>query len=263
MTPPASLFNATAPQARAVPPPVPVLILDDERFDRHRLARFCSGLDFPCDISNATTLSEFATHLDRHSYTLILIDYILPDGTGLEAIDMVRLSARNLNAATLVISGQADDATPEAVRAVGARFLQKDALDRDTFAAAVHQALSEGRPERITRQESYSADQVAALLAQCGTRSARDVKPMISRMMRQMRDLRAGNGGPDAQAATLQAVEQNCLSLWAFLVEMEREDGAVLLADLTTDGTYLAEAAQGHSEPKRAKPPSIFGRRTN
>lgn len=256
----ASTVVATV-HARAAPPPLPVLILDDERFDRHRLARLCSGLHFPCDISNATTLGEFSTQLDRHSYALILVDYLLPDGTGLDAIDMVRLSARNLNAATLMISGQADPATPDAVRAAGARFLPKDALNHDSFAAAVREALSDGQPGPVALQDSYSADQVAALMAHCAARSARDVKPMISRMMRQMRDLRAGHGGAEAQAAALRAIEQNCLSLWAFLVEMEREDGVALLAELTVQTSKTRGGPVRATGQTPGKPPSPFGRR--
>lgn len=232
-------------------PPLPVLILDDERFDRHRLARLCSGLRFPCAVSNAKTLEEFGAHLERDSYRLILVDYALPDGTGLDALDMVRLSARNLNAATLMVSGQAAAQVAEKAVSIGCSgHLAKDDLSPASFAAAVERALASATPPAETPKAEYPAEDVERLLARCATRCARDVKPMISRMMRQMRDLRATGGAAQA----LDALEQNCMSLWAFLIEMEREDGAQLLAELTGDRT------QAQIQPR---PPSPFGRRTH
>ena len=43
--------------------PLKVLILDDERFDRHRLARMCSGFEVPIEVTNAQTLSAFVDTL--------------------------------------------------------------------------------------------------------------------------------------------------------------------------------------------------------
>lgn len=236
---------------------LPVLILDDERFDRHRLARLCSGLDFTCAISNARTLTEFADLLERGSYALILVDYALPDGTGLDALDMVRLSARNLNAATLLISGQAEASVTDAARRIGcAGHISKDALSPDRFAQAVRAALATGPAPAPAIKPGYAAEEVEALIGACAARCARDIKPMISRMLRQMRDLRHAGTAPGD--ATLEVIEQNCMSLWAFLIEMEREDGAALLAEIA-QAADPAPPRAARSRP--ARPPSVFGRR--
>lgn len=234
--------------------PVPVLILDDERFDRHRLARLCSGLEFPCAVSNAKTLAEFTRHLEHLSFRLILVDYMLPDGTGLDALHMVRLSPRNLNAATLMISGQAEDGITEEAEAIGcAGYLTKDDLTPDRFASAVEQALAAADLPVPSLKETYPIREVEELMSLCAARCAQDIKPMISRMMRQIRDARSGN----AEAARLEALEHNCLSLWAYLIKMERENGAHLMAEF---GRPTAVEDAPHPG-KRGKPPSPFARR--
>ncbi|NNK16140.1 MAG: response regulator [Sulfitobacter sp.] len=237
--------------------PVPVLILDDERFDRHRLARLCSGLEFPSAVSNAKTLDEFALHLEQVSFHLILVDYMLPDGTGLDALHMVRLNSRNLNAATLMISGQAKAGVTQEAEALGcAGYLTKDDLSPSRFAAAVKKALASVATPVPTSKQSYPVDEVEQLMSICAAHCARDVKPMISRMMRQIRDMRSSRGNADAP--DLQALEQNCLTLWAYLIKMEREDGAELMSELVHN-LLVTEAPAPSGKP--SKPPSPFGRR--
>lgn len=235
-----------------------VLILDDERFDRHRLARLCSGLDFPCVVSNAKSLHEFNALLEHESFGLILLDYALPDGTGLDALDMVRLSARNLNTALLMISGHGDAAevAREAQNMGCSAFLTKDALTPDGFAEAVLSAIGGGPSSHLRAKQSYTASEVELLVSMTATRAAQDVKPMVSRMMRQLRDLRAK--GDQASPHALRALEQNCMSLWAFLIESEREDGANLMADM-----FRTASQQGPSAitVKQQRPPSPFSAR--
>ncbi|MEP5728344.1 MAG: response regulator [Sulfitobacter sp.] len=235
-----------------------VLILDDERFDRHRLARLCSGLEFPCIISNAKSLHEFSELLESDTFGLILLDYVLPDGTGLEALEMVRLSPRNLNTAMVMISGQEQNLVAQQAATMGcAAYLAKTDLTPDGFITAVQTALRTTSDTQLQAKPSYSAAEVEQLISLCTARCAKDVKPMVSRMMRQLRDIRTRKEADHSHV--LGAIEQNCMSLWAFLVETEREDGAVLLSEL-----IHAESPLGKTDmdvrPLR-RPPSPFSRR--
>ncbi len=241
-------------------PALRVLILDDERFDRHRLGRLCSGLDLTCTITNAQCLQEFGPLLDHTPFDLILIDYALPDGTGLDALRMARFSARNLNAPTLMISGQAADRVATQAQNLGcAGYLAKDDLTPDSFAQAVYQALGPRQHEGISMAEDYATDEVAQLISLCATRCAWDVKPIVSRMMRQIRDLQGCT--PETMPALTQALEQNCYSLWSFLIEMEREDGRSLMKELVTTSPQGTETLTPTAPVKTIRPPSPFGRR--
>ncbi|NNE54350.1 MAG: response regulator [Sulfitobacter sp.] len=247
----------------APPDATQVLILDDERFDRHRLARLCSSLEFSCEITNAVTLREFAAALERKHFELILVDYRLPDGTGLDALDMVRLSPRNNNAATIMITGQGQDSVAQSALASGCRdYLSKDDLSAPAFHRAVTNALQKADLSIQVERETFARAEVEAVLVHFASKCAQDIKPMVSRMMRQIRDLRAGEAcGTIPATARFDGIEDSCITLWEFLVELERYQGAGMIPAPAADHVTPAP----DTLPKRAvrKPPSPFARLRN
>lgn len=249
-----ALFQPTSPSPPAVQQgSIDVLILDDVRFDRHRLSRLCSTLDVACEVRSASTLDTFNLFLHQHSFDLILIDYSLPDGSGLDALQHVYLCPRNLNAATLLISDDAPQAVQQQAETLGCNgYLSKNGLNADTFARAVAGALAPAAQKLPAPALYYTAEQVQHLLSLGTTRCVQDIKPTISRMMRQMRELRARKNPTDM--AGLHAIEQNCLSLWIFLVEMQREGGQALLSELQNPSETKPTTAK-----PRSRPPSPFG----
>lgn len=254
----------TATRSQGALPPVllHVLILDDERFDRHRLARLCSGLHIPCDVANAVTLSEFHALIEQDSFDLILIDYHLPDGTGLEALTMVNMSARNHNAATIMITGQDKAALAQQAIDGGCRdYLTKDDLSAVEFSRAVTNAMQMSKPTPMLNALSYPRTDVIAIVEHLAAKSAQDMKPLVSRMMRQVRDLRARNGSNlDQPPPSTGAIEDSCVNIWEFLVALERSSGEAIIAQ-----TLLGEGApQDTAGPKCAiKPPSPFSKLRN
>ena len=231
--------------------PVPILILDDERVDRYRMARLCSGLGFPCQVSNAKTLAEFSEVLEKDQYDLVLVDYSLPDGSGMDALEMLRLSPRNLNAVSLMVTGMQTRELSERAFAAGcAGFLSKDDLTPDRFARAVGDVLGSTLFEPKARK-TYSVDEVEQLLSLCAIRSARATKSSVSRLMRQIRELR-GADGQDV-SGVLQQLEQDCMALWHVLIARERDAGPHHLADILAEGSFQ-EGVQD-----KPKPPSPFG----
>ncbi len=238
--------------------PTAVLILDDERFARHRLARFCSSLDFPCAVSNASSLNDFRSRIEESSFSLILIDYYLPDGNGMDALELVRLSPRNLNTATIMITGLGQDSIEQQALDWGcADYLTKDELSSATFHRAVNNALQRSELTVAVEAQTYARLEVEKVLEHFAGQCARDIKPMVSRMMRQLRDLRSGAdraGVP--QLDQFDRIDSSCMTLWEFLIEMERYQGAALVGGLLTP---LADGSSGDlAEPD--KPPSPFTR---
>ncbi|MGB3245593.1 MAG: response regulator [Sulfitobacter sp.] len=230
-----------------------VLVLDDERFDRHRLARLCSGLDVGCDVTNAITLVEFEAQLDAGRYDLIMVDYLLPDGTGLQALDAVRRSARNFASATIMITGQFDDAVAtQALRGGCADYLTKDELTKETFQRAVTNALEKSALTMAVQAQTFARAEVEAVLELFASRFAGDIKPMVSRTLRQLRDHRRA---PDTDG--IAAIETSCMAMWETLVELERQPGVEMMAD-TMQGSVQPPIKEG-----QRKPPSPFARVRN
>ncbi len=233
--------------------PLRVLILDDERFDRHRLARLCSGLDVSVAVANATTVTDFKSLLAGQSFDLILLDYMLPDGTGLDAMEAVRLSAANVNAATIMITGQGqEDIAAEAISFGCADYLTKDELSANAFRRAVTNALHKSDLTTQIEAQSFARSEVETVLEHFAASFARDIKPMVSRMLRQLRDLRGKE-----QDQKFEALDTTCLDMWEALVELERHTGPEMMELAITGNSPSDLGAQGR---RTRVPPSPFSK---
>ena len=137
-----SFSSSSQPTTNQPPKSARVLILDDERFDRHRLQRLSSGLPVAMEVATADSLATLAPLLESANFDLIFVDFNLPDGSGLDALDMIRLCPRNCTAATVMVSGFNQIDVIEKARAGGCfQFLSKDDLSSTNFAKAVALAL--------------------------------------------------------------------------------------------------------------------------
>lgn len=233
-----------------------VLILDDERFDRHRLARMCSGLERPVDVTNAQTLRAFKDQLDAGAFDLILLDYLLPDGTGMDAMEAVRLSPDNLNAATIMITGQRQEhLAAEAMKMGCADYMTKDQLTANAFRRAVTNALQKSELTHQIEAQTFARSEVEKVLEHFASSFARDIKPLVSRMLRQLRDLR----GKD-QSDGFSAIDGTCIDIWEALVELERNTGPDMMALALSKSAASDEAQTAQDARKGRKPPSPFSK---
>lgn len=71
------------PDMTRLPDFVSILIVDDHRFDRTRLTRLIAALEFETHVVEADCLETMGSMLQRDKFDLILLEYNLPDGTGL------------------------------------------------------------------------------------------------------------------------------------------------------------------------------------
>lgn len=237
---------------------ISVLILDDDRVDRHRLARLCSTLPNPTRITNAQMSRECMTLLDEQCFELLLVDYHLPDGTGLDLLRHIRMSPQNLNAAIIMITGQANAQIEQTAREAGcADYLTKDELTPQTFRRAVSNALQKSVLSTQVVAQTFRRNEVEKVLEHFAGQCARDIKPMLSRMMRQLRNLRAADPGRTADTPSrYDAIEDSCDTLWNFLVALERHQGTDLLPMGLNSPS--GDAALPTGVPR--KPPSPFAR---
>ena len=262
--------SATRPTATPGqhPPQTRLLILDDERFDRHRLQRLCSGLPDAVQVETADCLAKLADALEGSRFDLIFVDYNLPDGSGIHALDMIRMCPRNGTAATVMITGLDRQPLEETAHARGcAAFLSKDDINAEVFAQTVAKALHQTTPlDRGATQ--YDRATVEALIAAAGTRFARDMKPLVSRMLRQtrMHRMHPDQTAPQPALSPFEVtgdstLESSCVALWDYLVSLEHH-AAMALPDVTPLAPdHRATAAQTpDTQEQKRKPPSPFTR---
>ncbi|MRR10007.1 response regulator, partial [bacterium] len=69
---------------------IKILLLDDDEIDRLAVQRYVQRERLPYDLETATSIVEARLKLRQGRYDLVMLDYNLPDGTGLEVLADVR-----------------------------------------------------------------------------------------------------------------------------------------------------------------------------
>lgn len=99
-----------------------ILVVDDDAPLRRSMPHLLAATTRQFD--EAATLAEAIAQLERHQYDLILLDYHLPDGTGLNLLDWC--AARKRSDAVIILSGEDGiDAAIGALRRGADDFLRK------------------------------------------------------------------------------------------------------------------------------------------
>jgi PAS domain S-box-containing protein len=100
---------------------IKILLLDDDEIDRLAVQRYVDREHLPYDLDTATSIAEARQRLKQNHYDLVLLDYQLPDGTGLEVLADVR------DLPAIFITGSGDEKiAAKAMRQGASDYLIKD-----------------------------------------------------------------------------------------------------------------------------------------
>lgn len=155
----APLNNATMTD---MPPPVGIraLLLDDSSFDRARIRRMSAKAEMPVQLDEVGSIEELDRAVQAEKYDLILIDYRLPVGDGMQALDHILGTPRNRDAGKIMITG--DGAVDTAVRAMRGGchdFLTKSEMTAEALSQSMNNALTVAR-ERVMSEASYQHEMI-------------------------------------------------------------------------------------------------------
>lgn len=187
--------------------PLRALLLDDSRVDRMRIMRLCDSADVELTFDEAGSLHEFKAALDQTVYDLCLIDYRLPEGDGLIALELLSRHPMQREAKTLMIAGDSQiQVAIDAMKSGCSDFLLKDHLTEDRLIRAI---------EAVQRDQSGPkfVPEAGAFAREHGG----EMRAILSGMLRQVRNLRRV-GGPSVE---VEAIEASCARLWNFLEAMK------------------------------------------
>lgn len=171
--------------AQTVPTPkfASILIVDDQRFDRTRLRRLCGELDFDTYVVEAASLETMGTALDRDTFDLVILDYNLPDGTGLAAIPAIRSHRVHRQAAIIMITGQHDAGVAiEAMKSGCSDYIDKNGLSLDSLRRASINALQKSALSAGMEAQEMMRQRVEKVLEKFTRECALEIKPMLSRL---------------------------------------------------------------------------------
>ncbi len=83
-----------------------ILIIDDDFAQAELVIRFLNQSGYP-NTTHTTTICELWSRLESQTFDILLLDYRLPDGTGLEVLQ--ELKEKNISIPVIMITGQGDE----------------------------------------------------------------------------------------------------------------------------------------------------------
>lgn len=163
--------------------PVRALLLEDSPFDQQRISRLAhtSGLTMQIDV--ASSLDQLKLLLDSQRYDVVLLDYVLPRGSGYDALAILRNHETNRNTPAVMIAGD-DEMDPSAVtmRENCDGALCKDLLTAERLKTVIMLALNSrsaaaSQPEQEA-EDALTLGELEDLIRDIrGTRAAIDAQP--------------------------------------------------------------------------------------
>ncbi|MDA8747600.1 response regulator [Litoreibacter sp.] len=160
-------LQTTMPMENAGPmgKPVNALVLDDSVFDRKRIRRMNDSFDVPMLLAEAPTIEEMCARMEDQSFDLFIIDYGLPEGDGLAALDLVQTHSANKNAATIMITGnEQTDIAVAALKRGCSDFIAKPNLTPDIFRNSVVEVLDQANMAKLNHNPLRGGSQAEILM---------------------------------------------------------------------------------------------------
>ena len=238
-----------------------ILIVDDHRFDRARLRRMCQELEFDVNIAEADSLESTGTALELDRYDLIFLDFHLCDGNGLQALQAIQFDERNRHAATIMVTGDDQrDIAIDAMKNGCSDFLIKDDLSNETVRRAAINALQKASLNRQLETQQVMRNKVEAVLDSFSKECANELKPMLFKMMRHVRDLNAIRDDDIKYQETIQQITNSCNRLFDFMNDIDdQERKEFALIDVGAGISDVASPGQAPREPAEIRS-KLFGR---
>lgn len=142
-------LEIVGPEEGVVPNVIKTLLLDDSTFDRTRIKRLSHKTALAIDLTEVSNIAELREAIEREVFDLILIDYRLPQGDGLDVLAHIQNSHLNNDAATIMITGNGDMETAVTAMQNGCHdFLTKEAMIADQLGAAMVGAMESAAAHR-------------------------------------------------------------------------------------------------------------------
>lgn len=238
-----------------------VLIVDDERFDRARIRRICNDLDFETHIVEAATLEDMGSALASDVFNLIFLDFNMPDGDGLLALNAIQLSEKNRSAAVIMVTGDDDiDVAIAAMTNGCSDFIKKEDVSLESVRRASINVLQKAALNKGIEDEASMRLHVEAVLDQFTRQCVEEFQPMLYNVMRQVRGLQTVRMDENKYTILVTKIEKSCERLFDFVADIEDSErkSAILVQTNMLEGGGIDGGHHGKSKAERA---SLFGRR--
>lgn len=123
-----------------------VLVVDDDEVDRMAVKRALRIASVQVELSEASSCASAIAALQQQAFDCVLLDYLLPDGDGLDLIQAIRTAG--ISTALVVLTGQGDEQIAvQLMKAGAADYLSKATVSPHTLGRILHNAIRLHRAE--------------------------------------------------------------------------------------------------------------------
>ncbi len=130
--------------------PLRCIVMDDSRFDRKLLRNIAKSSRYEIEFTEATCIADTRAKLQAQPFDLMVLDYRVPDGDGIEFARQIINDERYSQTAIIMMTGEGSESTAiEALRTGVVDYLPKDELSADLLDRAIEKAL-DGVAEKQT-----------------------------------------------------------------------------------------------------------------
>ncbi|MFB3917106.1 MAG: PAS domain S-box protein [Terriglobales bacterium] len=130
-----------------------LLIVEDDADDFLLLQHMLWAImpESSVQLHHATSMAGALAQMQETAYDLLIIDYMLGDGTGLDLLRQAKL--RNLDAPAIFLTGHGnEDVAVEAMKAGAADYLLKSRLTESSLRLTIRYAINLHKKEKLLRQ---------------------------------------------------------------------------------------------------------------
>ena len=142
--------SSAVTEAITDPPPVRILVVDDDRVDRLAIRRALTRSGIGAVVDEAERVEEALERVRAGGYDCVFLDYNLPGGNGLSLLRSIRDAG--IQTPVVMLTGQGDERVAVALMKAGAAdYLPKEGITPERLTASLRYAVELSRAEAATR----------------------------------------------------------------------------------------------------------------
>lgn len=193
------------------------LILDDSTFDRRRICRMCRDTGMVIQVEEVASLASLEKALEETDFDIILVDYNLPEGDGIEAIEMVSNHAQNGDCPTVMVAGDAQASIAvQAMRLGCADYISKEGLTAQKLRESILNAIESANVKPFDLSDAK--ERTNAIFEAVSGQYSKLMQPELARLLRDLRALKSALNNPRTNIPNdLEKIEKRCLGVWELL----------------------------------------------
>lgn len=141
--------------------PLRLLVIDDDEVDRQTIRRMVERSDLQCEVTMRDDVPGGLQSLSAGGFDIVLLDYLLPRGNGLEILK--KMQAERIDTPVVILSGQADQRIAiDLMRHGAADYLIKDGLRDERLAITVRNVVTAHRAEVSAKRHAEALSKLAS-----------------------------------------------------------------------------------------------------